>query len=68
MGMGAIKKYYKAGEAAVMAFNAGNDIILMPAFFFEAYDGFLEAVKKGQISQKRLDESLLRILRFKGFE
>lgn len=68
LGMGAIKKYYKAGDAAVMAFNAGNDIILMPAYFFEAYEGFLEAVKSGQISQKRLDESLLRILRFKGFE
>lgn len=67
LGMGAIKKYYSAADAAMMAFNAGNDIILMPAYFFEAYDGVLAAVKDGRISSKRLDESVLRILKFKGF-
>jgi len=66
LGMGAIKKHYSPGDAAVLAFNAGNDIILMPAEFFKAYDGFLAAVKNGKISQKRLDESVLRILKFKG--
>ena len=66
LGMGAIKKNYSAADAAVMAFNAGNDIILMPAFFFEAYEGVLVAVKSGKISTKRLDESVLRILKFKG--
>ncbi|MBQ7753326.1 MAG: hypothetical protein IJR80_06685 [Treponema sp.] len=67
LGMGAIKKHYSPGDAAVMAFNAGNDIILMPAEFFKAYDGVLKAVKNGRITQKRLDESVLRILKFKGF-
>ena len=66
LGMGAIKKHYSAADAAVLAFNAGNDIILMPAFFFEAYEGVLAAVKNGKISEKRLDESVLRILKFKG--
>ena len=66
LGMGAIKKHYSPGDSAVLAFNAGNDIILMPAEFFKAYDGFLAAVKNGKISQKRLDESVLRILKFKG--
>ena len=67
LGMGAIKKHYSPGDAAVLAFNAGNDIILMPAEFFKAYEGVLKAVKNGKITQKRLDESVLRILKFKGF-
>lgn len=67
LGMNAIKKHYTPGEAAVMAFNAGNDIILMPAEFFKAYDGVLEAVRNGVISESRLDESVLRILKLKGF-
>ncbi len=67
LGMNAIKKHYAPGEAAVMAFNAGNDIILMPAEFFKAYDGVLEAVRNGVISESRLDESVLRILKLKGF-
>ena len=66
LGMGAIKKHYSPAQAAILAFNAGNDIILMPADFFAAYDGFLAAAKAGKISQKRIDESVLRILKFKG--
>ena len=67
LGMGAIKKHFTPGQAAVLAFNAGNDIILMPADFFKAYDGMLQAAKEGKISMKRIDESVLKILKFKGF-
>lgn len=67
LGMGAIKKHYGAGNAAVMAFNAGNDIILMPAEFYKAWDGMLEACRNGEISEKRLNESVLRILKTKGY-
>lgn len=65
LSMGAIYYNYTPAEAAVLAFNAGADVLLMPADFMEAYDAVLEAVKSGEISEERLDESVLRILRAK---
>ena len=65
--MGAIEKNYGSGEASVLAFEAGNDILLMPADFYAAYAAVLDAVQSGRISKERLDESVLRILQFKGF-
>ncbi|MBQ6115106.1 MAG: DUF3459 domain-containing protein [Synergistaceae bacterium] len=65
MMMGAIQKNYVSSEAAILALEAGNDIILMPYDYREAFDGILEAVKSGRISEARLDESVMRILRLK---
>lgn len=65
MGMGAITEHYRSGEAAVLAIEAGADIILMPQDFFEAYQAVLDAVNDGTISEDRLDESVTRILRLK---
>lgn len=65
MNMGAITEKYDSGEAAVQAFLAGVDMILMPEDFTEAYDALLSAVRKGIISEKRLDESVERILKVK---
>ena len=65
--MGAIEKNYGSGEASLLAFEAGNDILLMPQNFNEAYEGMISAVKSGRISEERLNESVLRILRLKGF-
>lgn len=67
LNMGAIEKNYGSGEASVLAFEAGNDILLMPEDFFTAYDALLEAVNSGRISEGRLDESVMRILKMKGF-
>ena len=64
--MKAISKNYGSDQACVLAFEAGNDILLMPANFYESYEAMLEAVRSGRISMARLDESLLRILHFKG--
>lgn len=65
--MGAIEKNYGSGEASVLAFEAGNDIILMPKDFHAGYEAVLEAVRSGRISEERLNESVLRILHLKGF-
>lgn len=67
LGMGAIKKHYGSANAAIMAFNAGNDVILMPADFYNAWDGMVAAAKDGRISEKRLNESVLKILKMKGY-
>ncbi len=49
----------------VEAFKAGADILLNPPDVDLAYNAVLEAVKSGEISQKRLDESVSRILWYK---
>lgn len=65
MGMGAIANAYTSAEAAVMAIRAGVDIILLPADFRAAYDGVLKAVEQGEITEDRINESVLRIVRLK---
>ncbi len=65
LGMKAVTGDYSSGEAAVMAIQAGHDLLLMPAHFKNALKGVLEAVTKGEIAESRIDESVLRILRFK---
>ena len=63
--MGAITNTYGDGEAAVMAVLAGNDILLKPNNFFASYEGVLNAVKNGVISEERIDESVKRIISVK---
>jgi len=53
-------------EAAVAAVQAGNDMILIPGDLDGAYNGLLDAVKQGKISQSRIDKSVLKILRMKA--
>ena len=65
MEMGAISTKYKSDEAAVMSIQAGADMILMPEDFELAYNGVLEAVKSGEISEERLNESVARIIEIK---
>ena len=65
LSMGAITDHYGAAQAAVLAFEAGNDVLLLPENYVEAFNGLLSAVENGEISEERLDESVLRILRLK---
>ena len=65
MNMGAITEYYGADEAAIRAFKAGADMILMPEDFKLAYEGVIEAVKDGTISEERINNSLKRVYRIK---
>lgn len=57
----AITGNYSAADAAIMAVNAGADMILCSDDFFAAYDGVLTAVQSGEISEERIDASLMRI-------
>lgn len=60
-----IMKNYGAADAAVKAIQAGADLLLEPDDLEAAYEGVLKAVKKGDITEDRLDESIYRILRVK---
>jgi beta-N-acetylhexosaminidase len=54
------------GRAAVEAFKAGNDLLLIPADFPASYDAMMQAVQSGEISRERLDSSVLKILKTKA--
>jgi beta-N-acetylhexosaminidase len=54
------------GRAAVEAFKAGNDLLLIPADFPASYNAMLQAVQAGEISRERLDRSVLKILKAKA--
>ena len=62
MDMGGITVRYAPGDAAVRAFVAGADALLMPPVPEAAYDALLAAAKSGQITEERLDASVRRIL------
>ncbi len=54
------------GRAAVEAFKAGNDLLLIPADFPASYNAMMQAVQSGEISRERLDSSVLKILKTKA--
>lgn len=64
--MGAIVEYYDAKEAIVKAINAGVDIILLPENYKESFKALKEAVLDGEVSEQRIEESLIRILSLKN--
>lgn len=63
--MQAISERYDSGEAAVLALEAGCDVLLMPLNLPEAYHAVLEAVKSGRIREERIDVSVDKIISFK---
>jgi len=64
--MGGIAKGFSGGEAAVRALEAGADVLLMPPDGEAAINAIAAAVRSGQISPKRIDESVMKILTAKA--
>ena len=58
--MEAISARHGAAEAAVLAFEAGADLILMPADATAAIDGLCAAFNTGRLPLERLEESRQR--------
>ncbi len=54
------------GRAAVDAFKAGNDVLLIPADLDASYRAMIEAVRSGEIPSAQLDASVLKILKAKA--
>jgi beta-N-acetylhexosaminidase len=54
------------GRAAVESFKAGNDLLIIPADLDKSYRALLDAVRSGEISRDRLDESVRKILELKA--
>ena len=67
--MGAVSNTYGMGEAAVLAVEAGCDLLLVchgADNLTAARDALLEAADSGRLSPERLDESVKRILSLKA--
>ena len=70
--MGALTRVFSGSDAeisgaeAVEAIRAGNDMVLIPGDLGGAYNGLLGAVKQGKLTQERIDQSVLKILRMKA--
>lgn len=62
--MDAIRKQYGAGESAVLAVLAGNDL-LISSEYPEQYAAVLEAAESGRIPMELLDRAVTRVLRWK---
>ncbi|WP_155987867.1 beta-N-acetylhexosaminidase [Gorillibacterium massiliense] len=66
--MGAVTKNYTLEKAAVKAIQAGGDILLVGHGFTEektVFNAVKDAVQNGTLSEERLNESVLRILKLK---
>ena len=63
--MGAIANRYGANEAAVLAVEAGADVLMMPVDPPGAIQAICEAIESGRIAPSRIQASLERIWRAK---
>jgi beta-N-acetylhexosaminidase len=66
--MAALTRLYAnhIGRAAVDAFKAGNDVLLIPADLDASYRAMLQAVQSGEIPTAQLDAAVLKILKAKA--
>ncbi len=67
MKMKGLTQGYWSGEAAVQAMQAGVDVLLDPPDPEVIFGALLEAVRKGRLSEARVDRSVERILGAKAW-
>ncbi|MER7803575.1 glycoside hydrolase family 3 protein [Streptomyces parvulus] len=65
LNMQGVRTKYGDDRVPVLALKAGADQLLFPPSIDVAYNGVLAAVRAGEITEDRLDASVLRILRVK---
>ena len=66
MKMAGVTRLASPGEGALRAFKAGHDMLLDLPDPAAAFDAIRNAVKKGEVTEARLTESVTRILRAKA--
>ena len=64
LAMDAVRDFADDSQAAVLAVQAGNDLLCCTDFEVQI-PAVMAAVEKGEISEERLNESVLRILELK---
>jgi beta-N-acetylhexosaminidase len=63
--MGAIVNEYGSDSAAVLAVDAGADMLLLPVDEPVALDALAKAVRSGRLTEERINQSVRKILSFK---
>ncbi len=66
--MESITSYYSEGQAAALAVEAGDDLLMgasTPQDVATMIEGIKQAIASGAISQQRIDDSVRRILMLK---
>ncbi|KOV80599.1 beta-N-acetylhexosaminidase [Nocardia sp. NRRL S-836] len=63
--MAGVRKLHSDAEVPVLALKAGVDQLLMPPNLGLAVNSVIAAVRSGELSEKRINESVLRILKMK---
>ncbi|WP_190819316.1 glycoside hydrolase family 3 protein [Saccharopolyspora pogona] len=64
--MDGVREKHPDAEIPVLALKAGADVMLMPFNVQVAIDGVANAVRTGQLTEQRIDESVKRILALKS--
>lgn len=67
LNMNGVTKNFPDGESDFIAFEAGNDILLFSQAVAQGKEKIINAIKSGQISEQRLEESVRKILMAKYF-
>jgi beta-N-acetylhexosaminidase len=62
MSMSGLTLYFTQEEASIRALEAGADMLLKPADPDAAFRGVRDAVKKGRLSEQRIEESARKVL------
>ena len=64
LAMDAVKNYVENNEAATLAINAGNDMIIT-SDFESMYQELLQSIKDKKITEERLNEAITRVINWK---
>ncbi|MER7973468.1 glycoside hydrolase family 3 protein [Streptomyces sp. NPDC096080] len=66
LGMAGVRTKYGDDRVPVLALKAGVDQLLNPPSLQVAWNAVLQAVEEGELTEERIDASVLRILRLKS--
>ncbi|MFE9748797.1 glycoside hydrolase family 3 protein [Saccharothrix saharensis] len=66
LGMAGVRQKYGDDRVPVLALKAGVDQLLMPPNIDLAHNAVLKAVRDGELTERRIDQSVRRILRMKA--
>ncbi len=64
--MKAITNEYDASEVGILVLEAGGDLILLPDDFQSCYEGIINALDSGRLTEERIDRSLRRLFALKN--
>lgn len=65
MRMTSIRKNFGVGESTIRAIEAGVDVLVLPDDAFAARSAVIRAIETGRLTEERIDESVLRLLKAK---